>query len=1045
MKPLVYCLFLLLIIVINEQLRAQQFMLPPAPQQLVQPQEFDLFGGGVTPERREKLWLLYAGRKPVHLEGRLLRAYYDDTTQNQHAHYNYVTRTAGGRIWLIQNSPASDKRLVYIDSMRQQVTSLPDTAPVVRSFLGKYSINQLLLDRRGNFWISVLDHGLLRVNPQTLAFEHVVPQHITVRCLTEGPDGRIWFSTATKLNVIDPRTKQRQTYGRDDQQPSDDDEEITALRVRDNGDVLISRFNRIDILTPTTGKVRNILLPLPTPTSRMWTQSFVPDQLGNDYFSVGVMVCRITRLGLLERIDFPRPAEKVISIYISQQSPSSPGRLLVSTMQQLYAYDLSRLRPIDSFNILDVLINGTRLIENEHTIEDRYQRDSTGQPRITMQEGDFVQFRFTAFAELKKSYFRYKLDGYDKDWAIYFDKIGIATYQPPPGQYYFLFNKNGPGGWESTPARLLIEVKPIFWKTIWFRTFVFVSLAGLLFWLVRAQNRRQKLRQELARREGEAASLRQLDEFKSQFFANVTHEFRTPLTIILNATEQLTDASLSQRHQERLNAIQRNANQLLRLINETLDMAKLDAGKLDHYAHLGDPLAFLGLIVSQFTGLAEQKNIDLQWKAEPPPDSEGGQLYYFDDTKFEKIVYNLLANALKFTPGGGHVRVDCQITDTHRFVLRVADTGIGIPADQLPRIFERFHQVDASTTRAYSGTGIGLALVRELTEWLGGSVTVKSTLGQGSVFTVELPLNRDIPYPPGTEQHPLSPASHQVLNRHSVGARAVELRPLMVGNGSNEKAEDTNQPLVLIVEDNAEMRAHVVDYLSAYYRVLVAENGRQGIDQALREVPDLIISDVMMPELDGYELVERLKSDERTSHIPLILLTAKSSYDSRLKGLGAGADDYVGKPFSLAELNLRIANCLRTRQNWQQRLNHRMSSSETVLVEPSEALLEKEARFVDRLRQLIIDHVEKETVDVDWLANQAGMSRTQLHRKLTALTTLSTNRFIHRVRLEKAAELLQTGEFNVAQAAFRVGYSSPSHFTKVFQEHFGYPPAKLKV
>lgn len=1042
MKPLVYCLTLLLISALGKQLRAQQFMLPPAERELTEPPVFDMSAGAMTPERRENLWLTFQ-RRSVYVDGRKLRAYYD-TSQTPHDHYRQVIPTANGRIWLVKKRPGLANQLVYIDRVRQRVTSLPDTVPVVRSFLNKYAIGQVLADRRGDFWISLADHGLLRMNAQTLAFEPVITEKITVSHLTEGPDGRIWCSTPTGLVVVDPSTRQRRVYNYT-LAPND---EITALRVRNNGDVLLGRFNEIDILTPTTGQIRTIRLPLPTPTSRMWTDAFVPDQLGNDYFSVGVMVCRITSSGTLERIEFARPTEKVISIFIRQDSPSAPGRLWVNVSRRLCAYDLSRLRPIPSFNILDIAVNGTRLILNEHTVEDRYQRDTTGQPSLTIQEGDFVQVRFTAFAEAKESRFRYKLDGYDQQWASFTDLIGIGTYQPPPGQYSFLFNKGRPDGWEPQPASLLIEVKPIFWKTNWFRAFALITLVGLLVWLVRAQNRRQKLRQELARREGEAASLRQLDEFKSQFFANVTHEFRTPLTIILNATEQLTDASLSQRHQQRLDTIQRNANQLLRLINETLDMAKLDAGKLDHYTHLGDPLTFFGQIMDQFGGLAEQKQIDLQWNTDPQPGGHGGQLYYFDDTKFEKIIYNLLANALKFTPSGGKVCVDGRITGADRFVLRVADTGIGIPPDQLSRVFERFHQVDASSTRAYSGTGIGLALVKELTEWLGGSVTVDSTLGQGSVFTVELPLKRDtFSHSTGIEQQPSIPGSVSVdaRDKHSIVSDEVNYRSVLTGNERNGKAGETSQPLVLLVEDNAEMRTHVVDYLSTHYRVLTAENGRQGIDVAIHEVPDLIVSDVMMPELDGYELVERLKTDERTSHIPLILLTAKSSYDSRLKGLSAGADDYLGKPFSLAELNLRIGNGLRTRQNWQQRLTNHSFSSPTASVKSPEPHFDKEARFLDRLRQLIVDHIESETLDVDWLANQAGMSRTQLHRKLTALTTLSPNRFIHRVRVEKAAELLQMGEFNVAQAAYKVGYSSPSHFTKVFQEHFGYPPAKLKV
>jgi DNA-binding response OmpR family regulator len=250
--------------------------------------------------------------------------------------------------------------------------------------------------------------------------------------------------------------------------------------------------------------------------------------------------------------------------------------------------------------------------------------------------------------------------------------------------------------------------------------------------------------------------------------------------------------------------------------------------------------------------------------------------------------------------------------------------------------------------------------------------------------------------------------------------------------------------LVLLVEDNEELRQFVGEHLSAHYRIAMAHNGRIGYEQALAEVPDLIVSDVMMPEMDGYTLVERLKSDERTSHIPVVLLTAKSSYDSRMKGLGAGADDYLGKPFSLAELTLRLSNCFRTRQQWQHYLSTQRNTSTRASL-PADPRLEKEDRFLSRLRQTILTQLSSEAIDVDWLATQAGMSRSQLHRKLTALTNMSTTRFIHSVRLEKAMELLQLGDLNVAQVAQEVGYNSQSYFTRVFQEHYGFAPHELRV
>lgn len=342
-------------------------------------------------------------------------------------------------------------------------------------------------------------------------------------------------------------------------------------------------------------------------------------------------------------------------------------------------------------------------------------------------------------------------------------------------------------------------------------------------------------------------------------------------------------------------------------------------------------------VVAQFRGLADQKQVGIEWVVDSQAGVPGPELYRFDDDKLEKITYNLLANALKFTLPGGLVRVEARIIADHRFVLRVADTGIGIPPDQLACIFERFHQVDNSSTRVYSGTGIGLALVKELTDWLGGTVVVESTVGTGSVFTVELPLTPCTTEPLGTKAviHSTS------LKNFSTGAAlpdAVPSRQPMVS-----QPEEVNRPLVLVV-DNGELRTYIVEALSADYRIVTAENGRQGLEQAVAEVPDLIVSDVMTPELDGYELVERLKADERTSHIPVVLLTAKSSYDSRMKGLGAGADDYMSKPFSLGELSLRISNCLKTRQNWQRRLT--MNQVSVGLDTTPDPRLDKEERFL---------------------------------------------------------------------------------------------------
>lgn len=793
--------------------------------------------------------------------------------------------------------------------------------------------------------------------------------------------------------------------------------------MRANGDVLTCTHNELHLLNPTTGQMRRIRWSLPLPTSRQWTNKFVDDRAGNTYFSVGTFVFRLSPQNELQRLEFAWPAEKVISIHVSRESRSGqswPGHdwLWVNAGRKLYAYDLSRLRLLPApLNILDVTINGTRLIENQQQAEERFRRDSTGQATITIREGDFVQVRFSIWAEQRTSTHRFMLEGYDRQWTSYTDIDGTAIYSPSAGLYAFLVNRvDATGRWPKQPARVWLRVVPPFWKTGWFLTLALLSVGGAGFWAIQSWDRRQRLRQELAWQAFEAATLRQMDEMKNRFFANITHEFRTPLSIILNASEQLS-RTVPEPQQRPISIIERQSNQLLVLINQLLDMARLEAGKREPHPQLGDPAAFVHELADQLRTLAESRTIQLtsQIDEAAPPD----RLYTFDSDAWEKITYNLLSNAIKFTPDGGQVTVTGEYSSDEWFVVRVTDTGIGIPADQLPRVFERFHQVNRSSTRAYGGTGIGLALVKELTEWLGGHVAVESIEGRGSTFTVTLPV--------------------QLTPPHSVTDLATSD---LTGIAPAEA------PLVLVIEDNPDLQQQVADSLSGLYRVMTASDGLQGMEMALANVPDLIVSDVMMPGLDGYDLTQQLKTDDRTSHIPLILLTARSAADSRLKGLQAGADDYLSKPFSLAELSLRIGNNLQTRQKSQERFAQLVRGTGTQSgdlaagepVGPSD----HEGRFLDRLRQAVLTHISQETLDVDWLADQARMSRTQLHRKLTALTGLSPNRFMQRIRLERAAELLNEGEWNVAQVANQVGYSSPSYFARLFQEQFGYAPARFK-
>jgi len=1001
---------------------AQQYLLPPPQKILTAPDGYNLFVPFMT-QGRDGILYQTSDNGLICYDGHHFRCLHAQTKPTQD-NYDQLSAGANGRIWLLHEYGNQAIRLAWFDPGAKAIQFLADTTRLARQFLAHDTLRTLFTDRSGQLWLGLRKNGLVRIDPKTLRPTFVWRQKTRVRAMAEAPNGEIWAATSAGLYGIDPKTGQYRLYP---QPPNPTDSGRTntlfAVHVRANGDVMTGAYNELHLLNPTNGQMRRIPWSLPLPTSRQWTNKFVDDRAGNTYFSVGTFVFRLSPQNELQRLEFAWPAEKVISIHVSR--PPLPGQawpdhdwLWVNAGRKLYAYDLSRLRPLSApLNMLDVMVNGTRLIENQQQPEERFRRDSSGQATITIREGDFVQLRFAIRVEQQLTNYRFMLEGYDRQWTTYTDIDGKAIYSPAAGLYAFLVNRvDATGQWANQPARLWLRVVPPFWKTAPFLVLALLSVGGAGFLAVRSWNRRRKLRQELARQTFEAATLRQVDEMKNQFFANITHEFRTPLSIILNAGEQLSNA-LPEQQQKRVSTIQRQANQLLGLINQMLDMARLEADKRELHSQLGDPAAFVGTLADQVQPLAEARSIQLInsfGEANPPE-----RLYAFDSDAWEKITYNLLSNAIKFTPDGGQVTVRGQYLSDDWFEVRVTDTGVGIPADQVARVFERFHQVNSSSTRAYGGTGIGLALVKELTEWLGGNVALESIEGQGSIFTVTLPIRLAAPN-----------SAPDLTTPDPTGVAPAEA------------------PLVLVIEDNPDLQQQVADSLGGLYRVMTASDGLQGMEMALANVPDLIVSDVMMPGLDGYDLTRRLKTDDRTSHIPLILLTARSAADSRLKGLQAGADDYLSKPFSLAELSLRLGNSLRTRQKSQERFAQLLRGTGTPPGESStgESVgpADREGRFLDRLRQAVLTHISQETLDVDWLADKARMSRTQLHRKLTALTGLSPNRFMQRIRLERAAELLNQGDWNVTQVANRVGYSSPSYFARLFQEQFGYAPTRFK-
>ncbi|MEO7306442.1 MAG: ATP-binding protein [Ferruginibacter sp.] len=622
---------------------------------------------------------------------------------------------------------------------------------------------------------------------------------------------------------------------------------------------------------------------------------------------------------------------------------------------------------------------------------------------------NYLRFEFAAllFNQPQKTKYRYQLNGVDEGW-IENGTSNIASYTAlRPGSYTFRINATDNYGlWSDTIKEIRVVIHPPFWATWWARVIYALIAIALVRWYFIFRERQLKARQNLAFEKREARRLKEVDEMKDRFFSNITHEFRTPLTLIITPLEKLEhDPSLSAAATSSVKTAQRNSKQLLQLINEFLDFSKLNDGQLKIKLSTGELDLFTADCVRSFEVAAKEKNIELCFTAR---DITG--FYLFDEEKWSKIIYNLLSNALKFTPGGGLVSVSLFSSEKDNIQLEIKDSGPGIPADQQQRIFDRFYQVDDSA-HTYGGTGIGLSLVKELTELMQGTVKLESRSGGPTSFVVSIPFKKTV----------------AVVAAQSAGT----IQPEMQHTATPEQ----DAPMLLLVEDNDELRSFLAEAMSKHYRVIEAADGLKAWEIIVQELPDIVISDVMMPGQDGFDLCRICKADNRTAHIGFILLTSKAAHDARLKGLETGADDYMTKPFNLQELELRTANLLQLQQKLRSWLQARLISTA-----PPDQLPVITDPFLLQLYREMDAKLDDADLGVDYLCKTMAMSRSTLNRKLKSLLDISTNDLIRQYRLQKASTLLSTG-LDISSAAYQTGFSSPSYFSQCFKEQYGITPS----
>ncbi|MCB9282842.1 MAG: response regulator [Lewinellaceae bacterium] len=496
----------------------------------------------------------------------------------------------------------------------------------------------------------------------------------------------------------------------------------------------------------------------------------------------------------------------------------------------------------------------------------------------------------------------------------------------------------------------------------------------------------------------ETEKLRALDAAKSHFFTNISHEFRTPLTVILGMSDELRE--------EPGRLIKRNSKKLLRLVDQLLDLSKLEAGTIPtQYAQV-DVVMELKYLLESFHSMAEGKRIKLQFSSDPE-----ALWMDIDPEKMENIIGNLIDNAIKYTPEGGEVRVHLKILPGERLLVRVEDTGIGIPLQYQEQVFSRFFRVGEWPVE---GAGIGLAIVREYVKLLDGQIEMTSRQGEGTTFSLYFPIRQNAPR---KTKAPL-PEEQET------------------GASLSQEGRDESQAQLLIIEDNTDVVHYLKNFLRGKYQLSVAHDGAEGITLALEEVPDIIISDIMMPKKDGVEVCQTLKNDIRTNHIPIILLTAKADTASRIAGLEAGADAYLAKPFNRQELEVELAKLLRIRELLREKYRQPVPPETNG---PPPGLNE---RFLHDLRQCLERHYQEEEFGIKALHTLLDMSSTQLHRKLTALTGMPASHYMRSFRLEKARELLRTTRMTIADVAFAVGFRDPLYFSRAFSQQYGLSPSE---
>jgi ligand-binding sensor domain-containing protein/signal transduction histidine kinase/CheY-like chemotaxis protein len=921
---------------------------------------------------------------------------------------NYVLsllEDLSGNIWV-----GTYRGLYQFDTITEKFVHYTHDKNDPTSLSGK-NVTKLLLDKNGIIWAGTDNQGLNKFDPKRKSFVHYRHSptdfnsltHDSIRALFEDSDGKLWVGTSVGLSRFDSKSNKFEHF-----------EEfsgtgISLILADQNNFIWVGTNKGLSRFNPKTESFKNY-----DSSSVLHNQGF----FNGITLSSGELILGGTD-GLL-RFDPSQLKESLIApdivltdfLLFNQSVPI--GKKADSEVDFKPKATSNRTRT--SF-VLENAINKTKELTLTH-------------------EENVFAFEFSAlhYANSKKNQYAYKLEGLDKEW-IYTDyKNRRATYTSIPSGDYTLRVKasNSDGVWNETGTSIELTILPPPWLSWWAYT-IYITVALSLFLLVATLAYKRKIAEK------EKLAALSISSAKENLFANISHEFRTPLTLILGPSASIKQETNDQKIKSNVSLIERNAKRLLNMVDQVLDLAKLQGTKDQAKTNQGVS-EIVEFLVHSFQSLVEEKEIELSIDYSVKDDLFVSMV----PDALTKILTNLLSNAFKYTPPGGKVIIKVDRDSHHNVLLSIRDTGCGISPEDQSTIFERFTRLQ-KTEDSVSGTGIGLALVKQLVESHEGTITVNSQLEVGSEFIVSLPLVEDLQDKPEA----MSQTSTSYINE-MVENINIEQPP----EAQHENRSDTpqhNNPLVLIIEDNKDMRDFIKNAIKNDYQVITASEGEAGVKLAIERVPDLIISDVMMPKMDGYEVARTLKSNHITSHIPLVLLTAKGDNQSRIRGWQENVDEYLTKPFDSEELLIRMNSLLSIRELLRERFNQQRQSVQPVsltkmdgLEEESEDWISAEQKFMERYNQVLNEHFSEPNLKVGSIAQALHMTERQLSRKIKSLLNSTPSSYLRNFRLEKASNLLKQGK-NIGEVAFSVGFSSHSNFGRYFKAKYGVSPKEYRT